>query len=326
MGEEKIMSNLYCDFLYTPTGHHDQDFMVLNNYCDGKLTHIKRNEKNLIKNIFIIAHILRLPDKKTVGTASFICLFIASVLVRRWDYNLVIHFIPMNRYKFYKFLLGIFIKKCKRIFVFADCVKQNLIEECHIDNADKIFELHSRTLPLVQKNTNAKPVILIIGVLNEMKRLERLLSVVEKKHFSNLSFRFLCKGISQRIADTGFSNSCQNDVFVSDCFPTLEEYRTELYKADYSFLDYDASYGVRCSAVLLDSLGQGTPVIVNENKSFEPIVKKYGCGFAFRTEEELAKILDDINKTNISYPFINTELLDFYSETNNKKLASVLTE
>ena len=45
------MSNLYCDFLYTPTGHHDQDFMVLNNYCDGKLTHIKRNEKNGIVEV-----------------------------------------------------------------------------------------------------------------------------------------------------------------------------------------------------------------------------------------------------------------------------------
>ena len=65
------MKSLYCDFQYVKTGHHDQDFMILNKYCDGNLEHIKFNEHNFFRNILLIMKILKRKENKTIGTVSF---------------------------------------------------------------------------------------------------------------------------------------------------------------------------------------------------------------------------------------------------------------
>lgn len=318
------MRSLFCDFLYTPTGHHDQDFTIFNAYCDRQLTHIKENEKKFLKNILKISKILKRDENKTIGTVSFICLYIASIITNRWDYNLVIHFMPSNRPHLYKYLISKFITKCNKIIVFSDCVKKDLLEKTKTKNDKKIYEIHTREIKHVSKILNEKPVILTIGSLNETKKIEDLLRVIGKQKFSNLSFRFICNGINKRLEAMKFSNNCGNDIYISDSFPSLDNYKEELYKADYSYLAYTNSYGVRFSGIFFDSLAQGTPVIVNENKSFQIMVEKYKCGFVFHSEEELMQILRGLDEKTLQHPTISKELLEFYSPENNKTLAQLL--
>lgn len=308
------MKSLYCDFQYVITGHHDQDFQILNRYCDGNLEHIKYNEKKIIKNIFVISQVLKRNENKTIGTVSFLCLFLASFFTKKWNYNLVIHFFPSVHFKLYKFLFSIFIRKCKNIIVFADCVRQDLLQKTGLNSSSKIIEIHPREIQQKEKILNNKVTVLCIGNLNSMKLVEPLFSVIQKKKFTNINFKFICNGIQKRLENVNFKNICQNKIEIQDRFPSLDEYSSELYEASYVFFDYSKMYGVRFSGVLLDALSQGTPVICCNNVSFTSVVKKYNCGFVFNTEVELAMILEQIDAGKAVFPKISQELIDSYSE------------
>ncbi len=318
------MKSLYCDFQYVKTGHHDQDFMVLNRYCDGNLEHIKFNEHNIFRNILVISKILRRKQNKTFGTVSFLCLFIASFFSRNWNYNLVIHFFPTVHCTLYKFIFSVFIKKCRNIIVFANCVKKDLLSKTNSKLNSKIVEVHARELKTVVKEEKIKKVILCIGNLNSMKLIEPLFHILQEIKFEHIHFKFICNGIQNRLSNMNFSNILNNNLKIEDKFPTLDEYLLEIRRSTYTFLDYGDKYGIRCSAVMLDSLSQGTPVICCKNPSFSELVGKYNCGYIFHSEAELKKLLSEIDSGILKTPIISKALIDFYSENKNKKLAQVL--
>lgn len=317
------MKSLYCDFQYVKTGHHDQDFMFLNRYCDGRLEHIKFNEHNIFRNILAISKILRRKENKTIGTVSFLCLFISSFFSRNWNYNLVIHFFPIVHCNLYKFLFSVFIKKCRNIIVFANCVKKDILLKTNSKLDSKIVEIHSRELHFLKKEQVEEEIsILCIGNLNSIKLIEPLFHILQEIKFEHIHFKFICNGIQNRLSNMGFSNILNNNLRIEDRFPVLEDYLAEINKATYTFLDYGDKYGIRCSAVMLDSLSQGTPVICCKNPSFSELVGKYNCGYIFHSEAELKKLLSEINSGILKTPIISKALIDFYSE--NKKLAQVL--
>lgn len=319
------MKNLYCDFQYVKTGHHDQDFMILNKYCDNKLEHIKYNEYGLLRNIFVISKVLKRKENKTIGTASFLCLFISSFISRNWNYNLVIHFFPTVHINLYKFLFSIFIKRCKNIIVFANCVKKDILSKTNSKLGSKIIEIHTRELHIIERKQNKdEKTILCIGNLNSMKLIEPLFRILQTCKFQNLHFKFICNGIQKRLSAMSFTNVLNNNLETEDRFPALNEYLEEINKATYTFLDYSDKYGIRCSAIMLDSLSQGTPVICCQNPSFSELVEKYKCGYIFHNDAELNDILLKINSEVIITPSISKDLMNFYSENENKKLAQVL--
>ena len=319
------MKSLYCDFQYVKTGHHDQDFMILNKYCDGNLEHIKFNEHNFFRNILLIMKILKRKENKTIGTVSFLCLYIASLFSRNWNYNLVIHFFPQVHCNLYKFLFSVFIKKCKNIIVFADCVKKDILLKTNSKLDSKIVEIHQRELHFLKKEqTEEEKTILCIGNLNSIKLIEPLFHILQENKFKHIHFKFICNGIQNRLKNMGFSNILNNNLTIEDRFPVLENYLSEINKATYTFLDYSEKYGSRSSAVMLDSLSQGTPVICCKNPSFSELVEKYNCGYIFHNEIELKNILSEINSGILKTPAISELLINFYSERKNKKLAQVL--
>lgn len=318
------MNVLYCDFQYVKTGHHDQDFMMMNKYCDGKLTHIKYNEKGILKNILVISKILKQKEMKTIATVSFLSLFIASIITNKWNYSIIVHFIPKVHFRVYKFLFSIFIKKCSKIFVFADCVKDYIRKVLKKDYSSKIFLLHSREILFKKKEDKNQNTVLCIGNLNSMKNIENLLLVIQENSFDNIKFKFVCNGITARIREINFTNKVKNNVVIEDRFPSLKEYEDELYNATFTYLDYTSEYGIRCSAVMLDSLSQNTPVIANDNLSFTSFLKKYNCGYIFNSMEELKFLLKKINSSSIPILNISKNLINDYSEKNNKKLAQEL--
>ena len=319
------MKSLYCDFQYVKTGHHDQDFMVLNRYCDGNLEHIKFNEHNIFRNILAISKILRRKENKTIGTVSFLCLFISSFFSRNWNYNLVIHFFPTVHCNLYKFLFSVFIKKCRNIIVFANCVKKDILLKTNSKLDSKIVEIHSRELHFLKKEQVEEEIsILCIGNLNSIKLIEPLFHILQESKFEHINFRFICNGIQKWLSNMGFSNILNNNLRIEDRFPVLEDYLAEINKATYTFLDYSEKYGIRCSAVMLDSLSQGTPVICCKNPSFSELIEKYNCGYIFHNEMELKNILSEIDSGILKTPIISKALIDFYSENKNKKLAQVL--
>lgn len=319
------MKSLYCDFQYVKTGHHDQDFMVLNKYCDGKLEHIKFNENNIFRNILVISKVLRRKENKTIGTVSFLCLFIVSFLSKNWNYNLVIHFFPICHCNLYKFLFSVFIKKCKKIIVFANCVKEDILLKTNSKLDSKIVVIHQRELHFLKKEqTVEEKTILCIGNLNSIKLIEPLFHILQEHKFEHINFKFICNGIQKRLSNMGFSNILNNNLRIEDRFPVLEDYLSEINKATYTFLDYSEKYGIRCSAVMLDSLSQGTPVICCKNPSFSELVEKYNCGYIFHNDIELKNILLGINSGILKTPSISELLINFYSERENKKLAQVL--
>lgn len=324
----KNYMNYLCDFQYTKNGHHDADFLMLKSYLDDNLEHICSNEKMFIKRILVIMKAIKLNGNITVGTCSFICLYIASILTGRWNYNLVVHFMPENRPMLYKYLFSKFLKRCKRIIVYAPCVKELLCERFGKKYKDKIYLIHIREINKIEeKNIGlGKKTILIIGNLVSSKHIDVLLGVLNVVKFDNLEFKFVCKGITARLKEFGFQNKMQNNIVVEDRFPEIGEYKTEMYISSFVYLDYDHTYGVRCSAVLLDSVSQGTPVIANNNKSFSWFVKKYNCGYIYQSENELKEILIGIDKSDYIYPEFSEKLFEDYSVANNKKLAVALGE
>lgn len=317
--------NYLCDFQYTKNGHHDADFLMLKSYMDGNLEHVCSNEKMFIKRIMVIIKAIKLSGNITIGTCSFIYLYIASLVTRRWNYNLVVHFLPENRPKLYKYLFSRFLKRCKRVIVYAPCVGELLCERFGNKYKDKIYLVHTREIEKLKKNVKSdKKTILIIGNLVKSKHIDALLNVLNVEKFNNMEFKFICKGITDRLMDLDFQNKMQNNIFVEDRFPDMREYKGEMYNASFVYLDYDFSYGVRCSAVLLDSISQGTLVITNDNKSFSWFVKKYNCGYVYQSEIELKEILIEVNKPDYVYPKFSEKLFEDYSVANNKKLAMIL--
>ena len=104
-----------------------------------------------------------------------------------------------------------------------------------------------------------------------------------------------------------------------DRFPDLNEYKRLLNSADYLYLAYTKEYGIRASGVLLDSLSQGTPVIVNDNATLAGFVERYKCGFSYSTTQDLFKILTDIdNGKTIKPTFTDNLYIDFSEERNRK--------
>ena len=168
------MSILYCDFQYVKTGHHDQDFLMMNKYCNGKLTHIKYNEKELFKNISVISKILKRKEPKTIATVSFLALFLSSIITNKWNYNIIVHFIPRVHFIMHKFILSIILKKCNKVFVFADCVKDDIEKTLGKSYVLKIFLLHTREIIFKTKCNSNRNTILCIGNLNSMKNIENL--------------------------------------------------------------------------------------------------------------------------------------------------------
>lgn len=320
------MSILYCDFQYVKTGHHDQDFLMMNKYCNGKLTHIKYNEKELFKNISVISKILKRKEPKTIATVSFLALFLSSIITNKWNYNIIVHFIPRVHFIMHKFILSIILKKCNKVFVFADCVKDDIEKTLGKSYVLKIFLLHTREIIFKTKCNSNRNTILCIGNLNSMKNIENLLLVIQENRFGNINFKFICKGISDRISKISFSNKFKNSITIEDRFPSLEEYKNELYAATFTYLDYTVDYGIRCSAVMLDSLAQGTPVITNDNLSFTSFIKKYKCGYVFKNIDELKILLKKIDSSDIPILPPSKKLMDDYSEKNNKLLAKELLE
>lgn len=319
--------NYLCDFQYTKNGHHDADFLMLKSYMDGNLEHVYSNEKSLLKRIMVIMQAIKLNGNITIGTCSFVCLYIASVLAGRWNYNLVVHFLPENRPKLYKYLFSKFLKRCKRIIVYAPCVGELLCERFGSKYRDKIYLVHTREIEKLKKNVKSdKKTILVIGNIVKTKHVDALLNVLNVEKFDNLEFKFICKGIADRLMDLDFQNKMQNNVVVEDRFPDMCEYKEEMYNSSFVYLDYDSTYGVRCSAVLLDSISHGTPVIANDNKSFSWFVKKYNCGYIYQSEIELKKILVEISKPDYVYPEFSENLFEDYSVEHNKKRAQVLGE
>lgn len=320
------MNNYFCDLMYEKEGHFDQDFENFNNWCDGYLTHIQRESVNLQNDISNAKECLKLKGHKVIGSAYYIPLFIASILCHNWDYTLIIHFFPENRPYLYKYIIKVFIKKCNRIVVFDKAVKSYLIERTRTKYEDKICVMHTREvkkLPTVQRdNQNQKIQILVIGNLNSSKILKPLLESIKRNKYENIEFKFVCHGINNRLIEDGFDlkkDVEKNSVIFEDRFPDLNEYKRLLNSADYLYLAYTKEYGIRASGALLDSLSQGTPVIVNDNATLVGFVESYKCGFSYSTTQDLFKILSDIdNGKTIKPTFTDNLYIDFSEERNRK--------
>lgn len=322
------MNNYFCDLMYEKEGHFDQDFEKFNGWCNGALTHIKMESENLKKDINNAIECLKLVGHKVIGSAHYIPLFIASRFCHNWDYSLIIHFFPENRPYLYKHIIKTFIKKCNRIIVFDKAVKAYLIKKTGTKYIDKIYIMHTRevtknaTLP--SHNENQKIQVLMIGSLNCSKIIKPLLEAIKNNKYENIEFKFVCHGINKRLIDDNFDlekDSEKNSVTFEDRFPDLDEYKMLLHNSDYLYLAYTKEYGIRTSGVLLDSLSQGTPVIVNDNATLLGFIENYNCGFSYSTTQELFKVLSDINNGTIVRPMFSDNLYIDFSEENNRKNA-----
>lgn len=316
--------NYFCDLMYENEGHFDQDFEKFNNWCDGLLTHIKKQSNGFKTDIKNAKDCIKLQGHKVIGSVHYIPLFIASVFTRNWDYSLIIHFFPENHPIIYKYIIKRFLKKCNRIIVFDQAVKEYLIKKTNTKYNNKIFVMHTREVKksstITKQINNGKIHILVIGSLNRSKIIETLLYAIKSKTYDNIEFNFICHGINNRLKEAGFNieTDFSNTIKFEDRFPDLDEYKALLHSADYLYLAYTKEYGIRTSGALLDALAQGTPVIVNDNATLLGFVNNYNCGFSFTSQDELIKILSDINDGKKIKPIFYDKLYTDFSEEKNR--------
>lgn len=311
----------YCDFLHNKEGHFDNDFKVINGY-EPRLKHIKESMKqyrNPIKKILLLKkYLYKSKNINIIGTVSLLYLFAYSILYKSFDYRLIIHFIPAKRVLLYRVILSILINKCTLTAVYDDSVRVDVLRRCYIKDQKKIMVLHSRIIcPMIKKergNGNLK--ILMIGGPNiGIKDMDAVISALNKRNYDRLDFIFRCKDITT----IDFVNINNNNIKMYDGYVEQTLYESEMQSADFILLPYKKKYGVRCSAILLESLSAGVPVITSSLLCFKMTINKYKCGIIYSNSDELANIFLKIQDRTLSIE-ISENLYSDYSYENNKRL------
>jgi hypothetical protein len=309
----------YCDFLYKPEGHFDDDFKILKSFSNDHFIHIKENikkQKGVLKKIGLIKKYFYKSNNNIVASVSYIYLFLYSIMFRSFNYKLIIHFIPTKNFFLYRIILSIIINNCKSVAVFDDCVREDIYKKCFVKKEIKI--IHARTVQnasLKQEKDHKK--ILMIGKMNGTKNIMDILNVLKLRKYDKLAFSFLCKDVSFYFKD--FDNVYNNDIYTMDEYIDTVTYKNEIESADFLLLPYKKEYGTRSSAAFLDSLILGTPVIASNLFCFRSMIDRYHCGIVYSNQIELADIFNKIGNNELQINISHTFYEDFGFD-NNKRL------
>lgn len=162
--------------------------------------------------------------------------------------------------------------------------------------------------------------ISFIGNLSDNKRLDIFIELAKKSHHEFL------------IAGSGNFDKFKNDIrkynikFINKFLPQ-SEYDNLMSESLYVILPYESSTQ---SAVLFDTLRNGTPVISTDCGSFKEFIIQNHTGYVFNFKDFIPKalnVLNESNKTKVDdlssncIDFFNKELSDLHFE---KKIINLL--
>ena len=250
-------------------------------------------------------------DFNFVMSCKYVSLFIASKMSFFYKYFLLVHFFPTVNVGLYKLIFNNLINNINGLFVFEEYVANEIQEK--INSNKKINILHARDIKYsIREKIDEKFTVSFIGAMNIFKEVDSLLSLLNFNYYENIKFKFYSKNITNFISNKYFN---QNDIEIIDAYLTSEDYNNYMKDSDFIFLSYKYAYGIRVPAMVFDSLSNGCQLICNDNPSFNYYIEKYNCGYVFRDEDELHKILTNLQKLNI-----NEEIYDDYSQQTREKL------
>jgi len=266
-----------------------------------------------IKYLVSIKKQLGANDLNFIMSCKYTSLFLFSVFTRFYNYYLLVHFFPTVNINLYKAILNYLLKNCNGFMVLDNFVKDDILNKLGILNNSKISVIHSRDIkknkaPL---NRNGKIKLSFIGLMSQYKDISLLINLIKKNYYQNIEFGFYSKGILPYLQNIETTNILD----IQDRYFSRVEYNRLLCESDFIFLSYTKDYGVRFSGMLCDALNSGCQLICNDNPSFKYYIEKYNCGYIFRDEDELHKILTNLQKSNI-----NEEIYNDYSQQKREKL------
>lgn len=274
------------------------------------------NDKSIfggIKYLVSIKNQLGANDLNFIMSCKYTSLFLFSVFNRFYNYYLLVHFFPTVRRNLYRAILNYLLKNCNGFMVLDNFVKDDILNKLGILNSSKIFVIHTRDIKKnqVSLNRSGKIKLSFIGSMSQYKDISLLINLIKKNHYQNIEFGFYSKGILPYLQNIETTNILD----VQDRYFSRVEYNRLLCESDFVFLSYTKDYGVRFSGILCDALNSGCQLICNDNPSFKYFIKKYNCGYIFRDEDELHKILMNLRKLSI-----NEKIYYDYSEETRKQL------
>jgi len=328
----------FIDTLFNNEGHYIDDIInykyllkdyELHYFVNGDISHENKkrlegfnlhesstNDKSTfgeIKYLVSIKKQLGANDFNFIMSCKYISLFLFSVFNRFYNYYLLVHFFPTVKVNLYKVILSDLLKNSNGFMVLDIFVKNDILNKFRISKNNKIFIIHSRDIKnnQVTLNCNNKIKLSFIGSMNQYKDILLLTNLIKKNYYKNIEFGFYSKGILpylQNIETTNILN-------IQDQYFSEAEFNRFLCESDFIFLSYTINYGLRFSGMLCDALSNDCQLICNDNASFKYYIEKYNCGYMFRDEDELHKILTNLQKLSI-----NEEIYDDYSEETREQL------
>lgn len=328
----------FIDTLFNNEGHYVDDIInykyLLKDYELHYFVNGDISQENKIRLEGFILHESSTNDKSTFGeikylmsikkqinkndfnfimSCKYVSLFLFSVFNKFYNYYLLVHFFPTVKINLYKAILNYLLKNCNGFMVLDIFVKDNILNKFGILNNSKISVIHSRDIKnnQVTLNCNNKIKLSFIGSMNQYKDILLLTNLIKKNYYKNIEFGFYSKGILPYLKDT----ETLNILNIKDQYFSEQEFNQYLCESDFVFLSYTDDYGIRFSGMLCDALSNGCQLICNDNPSFKYYVEKYNCGYVFRDEDELHKILTNLQKLNI-----NEEIYNDYSQQTREKL------
>lgn len=314
---------LYCDLLYDENGHFDDDYKLLNSFCNNRLVHYKKNIVNM--NFFerkrVFKTIFSSNLDKIIASTSYVHLFIASLLYNTFDYILQVHFVPLNHKQLYKFLFLVFVKKCKRIVVLSDAVKDSLIDIVGDDYSEKVSVIHTRVVELVDHKPGLdKIVVSVVGAVSIARNYDIIFDALKSERYNNIIFNIHSFGIKKYLQERNIVID-NNVINITDKYLDEHEYQQSFCNSDYTIISHSSLYGVRFSGVMFDSLNGGAAIIANNNSSFTKFIEVYKCGYVFSGVDSLIGILKKINNNVKRIEKFDESLYSDYSVINNRSLA-----
>lgn len=334
----------FIEGLFSNEGHYIDDIIKyeflkdsyeLHYYINGKMN---KNNKEILKNANIIVHeydygknfigqILFLDKISTnisnkdfnfVMSIKYIPFYIYINFINSFDYYLLVHFFPTVKQKIYKYVLKKLWEKSKALLVLDKPVKIELSKK--IDTFEKIYVIHSRDIEkkIVQKNNEMqknKLSVIVIGAINEYKEMDDLLELISEKQYSNIELRFCAKGIRSLLECYDNNILKKNLSVVKDKYLDIDEYKKCLEEADFVYIAYKKSYGIRFSGILFDAINNGCQIICNSYDAFRYYINKYNIGYEFSNKSELDEILSNLKKLTI-----NDDIYIDYSSKRRKEL------